>query len=63
MNDVNFVCTVEVFECEDGSRKVWIGADDGSGAEYPITNELSIGDALNVYLSTYYPQVIKPVKE
>lgn len=58
MANTGLTLTIEIFE-ERGQKMVWIGAENGSGAEYPIENEGDIGDAVKKYLEIYYPEAVK----
>lgn len=56
--DKELVLTVDIFE-ENGSKMVWIGTENGTGAKYRIENEADIGDAVKKYLELYYPDAVK----
>ena len=45
--------------CEEGRQTVWIGTENGTGAEYPVECEGDIGKAVEKYVAEYYPEAVK----
>lgn len=49
---------LEIFE-ENNETYLWIGTENGSGAEYPVKTKSDIGNTLQTYLEIYYPDILK----
>ncbi len=55
----NYNFNFEIYTNEAGKKYIWIGGENGTGAEYPVNNFKEIGEAIAFYLENYYPNLIK----
>lgn len=50
----------ELFVDENDNKMLWVNADNsGTGAEYKYETAKDVGEAISLYLETYYPKVVE----